>query len=260
MKLEIIIPTRNCAPYLRETLLSVGAAPSQVGQRDVVGFDQAYLAAVEQSNAEYVWLFADDDLVIPGAYNRILSDIRDVKPALLVAEAEVWNKTITRKLAERFLKNQPSSFHEFGNPGESLQTLAPLMTYVGSIVVRRDLWLKMAEQYHGFVGYRYITFAIPALILYHFASIYYESEPCSKLRYGHQDWIRRAGAVDRDFHTVVSLLPYSDETKRVVAPPPPLWLRLAFAARRNRASSKLAALALRMMGKRDTITHEMLNA
>lgn len=267
MKLNIVIPTRSLAePFYwqaKESIISQLPTNRECDLFVVAGggtcFDTAYLDAVAKSDADYVWLFSDDDILLPRAVETVLRFIKSREPDLIVAEATVFDRNLEHTLKPSFLG--PLCSHlRVGQPDLAFQTLAPLMTYLGSIIVRRDLWLKAAERYaKDYIGSRYITFALPALCGLN--KVQYIAQPLSGLRFGHQAWCRDAGTLDREFRNLVWKLPGIDyKAKSIVASPRPLWLRAVFAAQRRPVLAKLLRGALRVAGRRYTITHELLCA
>ena len=114
--LSICIPTYNRADTLRQALDSVlpqiaarndvevvvvdnassGETPAlvrgymqeqvcvrYVRQPENVGFDRNIIACIEQARGEYVSLLADDDIALPGAYERVLKEVATSKPAII---------------------------------------------------------------------------------------------------------------------------------------------------------------------------------
>lgn len=266
MKLEIVIPTRSLAePFLAQTRASILPQLDQTNANLLVVsgggtcFDTAYLDAVEKATADYVWLFADDDILFSGAVETVLCFLESCTPDLLLVEATVFDHNLEHTLKPSFLA--PLCTHiRIGQPDLAFQQLAPLMTYCGSIVIRRDLWLACAKKHSkDYIGSRYITFALPALCGLN--KIQYVARPLSGLRFGHQAWCKEAGKLDREFRNMVWHLPgISFQAKATVAPPCPLWLRTIFVAQQRPILAKVLSLILRTLGKRRSITHELLCA
>ena len=60
------------------------------------GVDADFDKAVNAARGEYVWLFTDDDLLVDGAVEVVLSEISDGAPDLIVVDAEVRDIKMTR--------------------------------------------------------------------------------------------------------------------------------------------------------------------
>jgi glycosyltransferase involved in cell wall biosynthesis len=52
-----------------------------------IGGDRNFMNCVSLAHGEYVWLFGDDEVYLPGALDRVLSAL-ECKPALLIVESE----------------------------------------------------------------------------------------------------------------------------------------------------------------------------
>ena len=113
--LSICIPTHNRADMLRQALDSIipqvadheaeivvvdnassDETPALVGeyvrrqtsmryirQQENVGFDRNIITCIEQARGRYISLFSDDDLALPGAFQRVLQEIARGDPAII---------------------------------------------------------------------------------------------------------------------------------------------------------------------------------
>jgi glycosyltransferase involved in cell wall biosynthesis len=114
--LSICIPTYNRADTLRQALDSIlpqiaarndveivvvdnasdGETPTlvrrymqeqarvrYVQQPENVGFDRNIITCIEQARGKYVSLFGDDDIALPGAFERVLREVVTGKPAII---------------------------------------------------------------------------------------------------------------------------------------------------------------------------------
>ena len=125
MRLSICIATYNRADVIGETLAGIipqlqggvelvvvdGASPDTTpdvvrsalqGRSDCRyvrlekkgGVDQDYCRAVAEARGEYCWLMTDDDLLKPGAVERVLRALQS-NPDLLVVNAEVAGRPVS---------------------------------------------------------------------------------------------------------------------------------------------------------------------
>lgn len=53
-----------------------------------IGGDRNFLKCVTEANGEYVWLVGDDDIVPDGAVARVLQNLKEHTPALLISDQE----------------------------------------------------------------------------------------------------------------------------------------------------------------------------
>jgi glycosyltransferase involved in cell wall biosynthesis len=218
-RLSICIATLNRARFLKETLDSIlGQASDEVevvivdgassdGTESVVhglqqrfpciryirrenamGVDRDFDAAVQHAGGDYCWLLCDDDLLKPGALEKVLSEIRR-EPSLLVVNADVWNAGYTKLLQERRMKIDEDRVYPSSGIGALFADTAGYLTFIGGVVIRRDLWMaRDRERYFGtefvHVG---VIFQAPlpgtALVI---------SKPLISIRYGMAQWTERS--------------------------------------------------------------------
>lgn len=217
-RLSICIPTLNRAELLGETLQSIltqitpevevvivdgastDATPDVVSslqqKYDCIryerlpqrgGFDRDLALAVELARGEYCWTFSDDDLMKPGAVQRVL-DALTADPAVVVVNGELRNKD----LSFTFVPNRcgvtsdkvysPDQFPAF------FVDAGYYLSFVGAMVIRRNIWIEREkERYIGtyFVHVGVIfqkTLPGPALII---------AEPLILIRHGDSSWSAR---------------------------------------------------------------------
>lgn len=225
MKLQIVIPTRGKSKTLSETLASI--VPQLTAECDVLvvddpvdGFDKAYLNAIWKAEADYVWLFSDDDILLPGAVEQVLTACNRGSK-LIVANACVMDQETTTVLKNEWVSG--SAGQVFNNPSAALMLYGDLMSYVGSIIINRHVW-NVAAQCHAekFIGTRFITFALPAIAA--LDDVEFVNHVCSAARYGHQEWCADSARLMEKFRDIVWSLDVSEEAKQAVAPrSPALW-------------------------------------
>jgi glycosyltransferase involved in cell wall biosynthesis len=217
--LSICIATYNRAQYIGQTLESIipqltaeveivvvdGASTDGTG--DIVrkyaetcrqlkyirlsakgGVDQDYCVAVEQAEGEMCWLFPDDDLLKPGAVSAVLEK-SEWNYSLIIVNAQVMNKDFSETLEDT--KMQMSTDEEFEGSRLDLLFLrvVPYMSFIGCVVVRRELWLNRERA--RYFGTEFIHMGVifqaplpsPALVM---------AEPYIKIRYGNAQWTSRS--------------------------------------------------------------------
>jgi len=184
IKISICIPTHNRARFIGETLESVisqadetieivivdGASTDNTTEvvrkyqqkfRNLVyyrgeknfGVDRDMAKCIEISRGDYCWMFSDDDLLKPGAINRILKEIES-KYEIYLCNVTACNLQM-QPIRERFwlsteVKDRVFNLHdkneliEYCNMANSV---AALFSYNCSIVLRREEWNKMGFNY-----------------------------------------------------------------------------------------------------------------
>jgi glycosyltransferase involved in cell wall biosynthesis len=115
--LTVAVPTLNGASFIRETLTSVISQMTDdleveivimenhstdqtieicrefeekypfirsVYSQSTVPFDQNVARAVHEASGTYVWILADDDVLVPGSLNKVHQSLKDLHPAVLL--------------------------------------------------------------------------------------------------------------------------------------------------------------------------------
>lgn len=222
-RLSICIATRNRARFLESTLDTIlvagsgepievvildGAstdettavvkraqerfAATRYQRQDVNGgVDRDYAAAVTLATGDYCWLMSDDDHLKPGAIKRVLEALA-TEPSLVVVNAELRTPDMAEVLDPSrlgFLEDRRYA------PEESERLFvdtAGYLTFIGGVVVRRDLWMsRVSERYFG-SGFAHlgVLFAAPlpsiALAI---------GEPLIEIRHGNISWSERAFSI-----------------------------------------------------------------
>ncbi len=175
------------------------------------GFDRDFDRAVELARGEYCWLMSDDDLLVPGAIDAVLGATRRGY-SLVVVNAESRDVEMARVLHPSALDNTTDVVIQ-GNDMDGLFLSSwKVMTYIGCVVVRRELWLsRERDPYYGswliHVG---VLFQKPlpsnALVM---------AQPLVSIRIGNQSWHgRRLEIAMTAVPTLFKSLPLSYDVRR----------------------------------------------
>ncbi|HKT30905.1 MAG TPA: glycosyltransferase family 2 protein [Gammaproteobacteria bacterium] len=180
IELSICIATRNRGAYIGETLTSIAAqctssveivvldGASTDNTEDVVhtlqatlptlryikqdkngGVDRDYDAAVGHSRGNYCWLMSDDDLLRPGAVDRVLHEIKN-DYSLIVVNSEVRSLNLTELIDANRLQFLEDRIYPSKNFETLFAEVSAYLTYIGAVVIRRKLWLeRRREPYYG---------------------------------------------------------------------------------------------------------------
>jgi len=152
------------------------------------GVDQDYCKAVEFAKGKMCWLFTDDDILNPNAISVILNSARN-DYSLILVNAQVLNLNFSKELTNRLLPIQNDLVLPEGELDSLFDLSINYMSFIGCIVINRDLWMKRdCLPYFGteFVHIGVIfQFPLPAKTLI-------IAEPQIKIRYGNALWSKRA--------------------------------------------------------------------
>lgn len=179
IKLSICIPTLNRASFLAETLENVclqanddveivivdGASSdntSEVAQKfkkkfknfvyyrgdKNMGVNRDMAKTIEIASGEYCWLLSDDDLLSPGAIERILEEIKS-KCEIYLCNITACNLQLKPYKDVYWLSNKLEdriySLHEkneFIQYCENSNSIGALFSYMSSIVINRQAWIR----------------------------------------------------------------------------------------------------------------------
>ena len=152
------------------------------------GVDRDYAAAVEYSRGRYCWLFTDDDLMLPGALDAVLRAMAS-NPALVLVNADVWNVDFTRCCDPNRLRMSEDRRYEVGEDDRFLADTGRYLTFIGGVVVRRDVWdAREKERYFGSL-FIHVGVLFQAPLPAHVEVI---AKPGIRIRYGNAGWTPRA--------------------------------------------------------------------
>lgn len=192
IKLSICIPTYNRAQFIGETIQSVisqagdnveivivdGASTdntTEVVQRfyqkfsNIVyyrgetnmGVDRDMAKTIELSRGDYCWMLSDDDLLKPGAINRILKEIEsgyEIYLCNVTACSLTMKPRHDRYWLSRVVKDRVFNLHEKKDLIEycnNADSIGALFSYMSSVVLRREEWNKTGYNYE-FDGSAYV--------------------------------------------------------------------------------------------------------
>ena len=111
------------------------------------GFDEKYCRLGEIAAGDYCWMFADDDLLKPGAVAAVMEAMRK-DYSLIVVNAEVRSKDLAVCLKRKrinaaqdrtYAPTSPDLDHLLADTGMHL-------TYIGGIVMKRSVWNQRERQ------------------------------------------------------------------------------------------------------------------
>jgi len=255
LRLSICIATYNRAAFIAETLDSIfgqmssevelivvdGASPDDtpavVAQAAVrypamryyrekvnSGVDGDYDKAVGYALGEYCWLMTDDDVLVPGAVQRVLAALRE-SPDLVVVNAEVRNVDLTVRLESPRLDVREDLEYPAGRGEDLFAKVAAYLSFIGGVVIRREVWL--ARERKAYYGTQFIHLGV--LFQSPIGTARVIAEPLIMIRNGNAMWTPRAFEI-WGFKWPALLWSFGDfaeSTRRAVCPREP-WRGLNY--------------------------------
>jgi abequosyltransferase len=256
-KLSICIATYKRGAYIAETIEAIlrelpegveviivdGASPDNTAQavepfllrsgvlryiREDInsGVDRDFDRAVGYAKGEYCWLLSDDDILVPGAVNRVL-DALEPSIDLLVVNSQMRSADLSAELSPRILPMTTNRCYDLSSADTFLGEVGDYLSFIGAVVILRTRWLERErEPYFGtlfiHVG---VIFQAPL------PRVKILAEPLIIIRYGNAMWTNRGFEIwmFKWPNLIWSFKDYSDSAKmRVVARAPWMqWRRLA---------------------------------
>ncbi len=151
------------------------------------GVDRDYCHAVSFARGEYCWLMTDDDIVKPGALDTILA-LLPRRYSLIVLNAEVWDRSLSRRLDLKRLRIPTDTFYEPSSREKLFIETANYLTFIGAIVIDRALWNDRIKE--PYIGTEFIHIGVIfQKDLPHGA--YVVADPCLIIRFGNAQWSPR---------------------------------------------------------------------
>ncbi len=180
------------------------------------GVDRDYDKAVGYAKGEYCWLMSDDDLLKPGAVQRVLSAIEG-KTDLIVVNTEIWNADFSEKLLDRRLKIATDIEYGKSEREQFFIETANQLGFIGCVIIKSGFWLsRNRASYYG-------TLFIHVGVIFQHAAIETArviSEPLIAIRDGNATWVARTFEVwaIKWPELIWSFTDFSDTAKHAICP------------------------------------------
>jgi abequosyltransferase len=179
--LSIVLTTRNRGARLRELLVSLLSQTTEDVEIVVVdgaseddtatilmefkdlglplryltlqengGMDLDFIRAADLALGGHIWFTGDDDIFIQGSVGKVLEEIKQNNPSLLVVNYEVADVHLSNVIDNNRLQVAESEHRRQAKPDEIFSQFGYAMSYIGSTVVSREVWQTFeAEEFIG---------------------------------------------------------------------------------------------------------------
>ena len=206
--------TSSTEVLIRDKYLSLGKV-SYNRTIDAPSLDENVDKVVRLSAGEYVWIFGDDDLIVEGALKRVSEFLAENAPDILILNSSSFDKSGQ-------IEDSRTNIGMCKNYGADendvfLAELGGYLTYVGGIVIRRELWLANFSSRNIGTYFAHIDVVCTAKIG---RTASYIADPCIKMRLHSQTWTSKHYRIwNVTFPMVIwNLAGYTDEAKSLVTP------------------------------------------
>ena len=185
------------------------------------GFDRDCSLAVALAQGEYCWLFADDDVLKPGAIQKVLDATRD-QYELIVVNAEVRSADLSQMLEASRVRLTADRVYTPTEWENLFADTAGYLSFVGGVVVKRQVW--NARQQEPYMGTGFIHFGVLFQSPLHGNALVI-AEPLIEIRYGDALYMRTSRYFEIWMFTwpnlIWSLPSLSESSKRRLCPREP---------------------------------------
>jgi len=195
------------------------------GSESRSGVDRDILQSVAMAHGEFCWLFSDDDLLSPGALERVLQLFQEF-PVIAGASLNyaAYDATMSYSIATVPAAGHGAikRDHLFSDRNKCLSVLGVYIGFISCQVVRRSLWAKVVEN-HDLTPHcnSWIIVYIIGKMLEKHPSWFYVHDVCVRYRSGNDSFLSRVGIYNRQrithvayADTIGSLLPRNSTAYR----------------------------------------------
>jgi abequosyltransferase len=191
------------------------------------GVDRDILQSVAMASGRFCWLFSDDDLLAPGALERVLQLIRDI-PVISGASLNyaAYDATMSYPIATvpAVGRNALRRSHLFCDRDECFSLLGVHLGFISCQVVRRSLWADIVRNNNLALHCNaWIIVYMIGKILERNSYWFYVDDVCVLYRSGNDSFLSRVGSYKRQqithiafADTIGSLFPLDSNTYRNV--------------------------------------------
>jgi abequosyltransferase len=213
----------NSAGQSNEQLVSLKYAGTQglvyCRSLDAPSLDENVNRVVRLANGKYIWLFGDDDLIVPGFLYELINYLHTKSPDLLVVNSRSFrNNEVIEK--SRVIGNNLSVYSPLED-NKFLEDFGGYLTYIGGIIIKKHLW---CEYFRTEMIGTYFAHIDTVCRAKRGRSAHYFPQPGISMRIHTQTWTGRHFEIWNEFFPTViwGLEGYSDHAKQTVIPRYPM--------------------------------------
>jgi abequosyltransferase len=152
------------------------------------GFDRDCDLAVRLSQGQYCWLMTDDDTLVSDAIFQVQPHLNQGHDAVVVS-ITVKNFHLNRVLYEKRPAIATDRFFSAEKSSDFFVESAIALTYVGCLIVRRDIWISRERADYFGTGFVHMGVMFQRRLV---KSAVVLARPLVNIRYGNSLWTTRA--------------------------------------------------------------------
>ncbi|WP_189612659.1 glycosyltransferase family 2 protein [Pigmentiphaga litoralis] len=218
--IEIVIADNSEDDKTRHAVSSLGSVYPHIRyeKNEVnVGLDRNFVKVASMANTEFFWIFGDDDLPVPGAIDKVLSEISS-NPT--VGFFLINSMAMSADMSQCLEENLTGVYSDkvYTDHREFLREISWYTTYVGAFVVRRTLWNSVKSERYLDTVFVHVGIIFEALCRTR-QPAKFVAAPLIQYRTGNATWMKSFLDIQfRLWMTVINLLPtdcYDLPTRRI---------------------------------------------
>jgi glycosyltransferase involved in cell wall biosynthesis len=152
------------------------------------GVDQDYSKCVDFAKGEMIFLFTDDDLLLPNTINYILS-ICKKNVSLIILNSEVKNKYLTKILKKSLLSITNDTILNNNDLNSLYKLTIPYISFIGCVIIKKSEW--QSRNPHKYFGSEFVHVGVIFEKFFEL-KIYVSSRISITIRLGNEQWSARA--------------------------------------------------------------------
>jgi abequosyltransferase len=153
-----------------------------------LGFDGNILSVVNLAESKYCWLFGDDDLIEENAIDIVLDKLNLNYGAIFI-NASTSNSDFSKTISKKHWFLEKNTYYSNDSIREAFKDLILYSSFVGSLVIKRDLWMKVDYIKYFKTGFVHVGIVFEYLIQ---TDAFYIADPLVKIRLGNSGWSKNS--------------------------------------------------------------------
>lgn len=229
---ELCISDNSKGVETKKLILTKYIENSQIVYRrslDAPSLDANVNMAVSMARAKYAWIFGDDDLLVENFLEELISHLKTNSPDIVILNSSSFQENGQVESSRQTLET--TKVYNLGDNDLFLADHGGYITYVPSIVIRKDLWKKFFRPEKIGTFFAHIDTVFRAKIG---NTAHYLPRPAIKMRLHMQTWTAKHFEIWNIYFPEIiwSLENYSSQAKKCVIQRYPLRsLRRVLASR-----------------------------
>lgn len=155
-RIELIISdnaSRDDTPAVIQEFIARGLCVRYIRNEQNIGPDANFLQCFEQASSKYVWLFSDDDLIVPGGLKKILNYCEEAEYDL------VWVSSYSFAESHQLQPAGPDvDAIEISDPRTYAKHVHIFFTFISGNIINKDRVLERyaANEFSSLVGTNFV--------------------------------------------------------------------------------------------------------